>query len=103
MIDRFANVSVPLPARYFAVKVLLPGVKPVARYVKLAWNEPELGAPTSARVSDVACVVAPETANDMYPKPLPPLPVYWAVTVTSALPEDGIVTVTAGPAVVMSP
>jgi hypothetical protein len=56
-----------------------------------------------ARVSDAATVLAPDTAKLMKAPPEEPLLVSDAVTITSALPEAGIVTVTAGPAVVRSP
>ena len=56
----------------------------------------------NAWVSDAATVVAPETAKPMKAPPEDPLFVSEEVTITSAFPETGIVTVTAGPAVVRS-
>ena len=56
----------------------------------------------NACVSVAATVVAPETAKPMKAPPnVPPL-VSEEVTITSALPDAGMVTVAAGPAVVRS-
>jgi hypothetical protein len=100
--SRFANVEVPEPwFLYLAVKVLLPGVNPVITLVALARTR-LLHATASARVSEAATVVAPLTAYDMRASAPPTLPKAPAVTITSAFPEAGIVTVTEGPGVVRS-
>jgi hypothetical protein len=85
---------------YFPVKVVLPGVKPVRRNVALAFTN-WLPCRFSAKVSLAADVLAPLTANPIYPA-LPLLLSMPAVTETSTMPDVGTTTVTAGPTVVKS-
>jgi hypothetical protein len=105
MIVLFANVPVPALTLYFAVKVVLPAVSPVTKNVALDWVIgcwlPPLRR-LRACVSAAARVVAPEIANPMLLCAVLVLFVSDAVTVTIALPEAAMVTVTAGPAVVKS-
>jgi hypothetical protein len=97
-IDLFWKVAVPWVVLYCAVKVLLPGVRPLTTNEALAcWKV--LPRRLSARASEAAIVDAPLMANDMKGKALLVLPFMPAVTDTSALPEAGMVAVTAGPPV----
>jgi hypothetical protein len=97
----FEKVPVPELTLYFAVNVLLPGVSPVTTEVALARTR-SLPATASARASKAGSVVAPETAKLMKAVLPPWLPNAAAVTITSALPEAGMFTVTDGPAVARS-
>jgi hypothetical protein len=109
VIERFTNVPVPADTLYFAVKVLLPAVRPVTNALVPPWTTAvpprvSLGLATeNARASVAATVVAPETAKLMKDVP-PPKVLFVALPEikTSALPEAGIVTVAAGPTVVRS-
>jgi|SRR5690349_7225066 len=105
MIERFTNVQVPLPPPpsrlYFAVKVVLPGVRPLRTDEALArCNVPD--ASVTALASTAAAVLAPDEANETKHETAPELPVMPLVTETSTLPEAGTVSVTAGPPVVRS-
>jgi hypothetical protein len=95
----FANVPVPRFTRYFAVKVVLPGVSPVTKTVALARTS--LLFATSSACASVGAVDVPAglATNDMNEALFPVLPCSAAVTITSALPEAGMVTVTDGPTV----
>jgi hypothetical protein len=105
MIVLLANVPVPALTLYFAMKVVLPAVSPVTKKVALDWvvgcRLPEFGR-LSACVSAAARVVASEIAKPMLLWPVLLLFVSEAVTVTIALPDAPMVTVTAGPTVVRS-
>lgn len=105
MIDLLTNVHVALPPPpsrlYFPVKVVLPGLSPLRTDDALArCNVPE--ARVTALASAAATLLAPVAANDMKQDTAPELPVIPLVTDTSTLPDAGIVSVTAGPAVVRS-
>jgi len=105
MIDLFTKVHVALPPPpsrlYFPVKVVLPGLKPARTDDALArCNVPE--ARVTALASTAVTLLAPVAANDMKQDTAPELPVIPLVTDTSTLPDAGIVSVTAGPAVVRS-
>jgi hypothetical protein len=95
----FANVPVPADTRYFAVKVVLPGVSPVTKTVALARTS-SLPA-TSSACESVGAVDEPAglAANDMKDLLPPVLPCCALVRITSAFPEVGMVTVTNGPVV----
>ena len=95
---RKVHVLVPL---YFVVNVLLPAVRPVTREVALNLMA-ELPAPSNAVASEAASVVAPLTAKPIKHWVPPFWPLSVAVTVTSAFPEDEMVAVCDGPAVVRS-
>src|SRR5262245_3383026 len=100
MIERFTNVQLPLPPPpsrlYFAVKVVLPGVRPLRTADALArCNVPDASVPALA--SSAASELAPDAANDTKHDTAPELPVMPLVTDTSTLPEAGIANVTAGP------
>jgi hypothetical protein len=103
MIDLFNHVPMPPVALYFAVNVLLPAVSPVTRYVALAWALRFAPLPTNgtlrAFASDAATAVIPETSNPIKDDCSAVLLLDWDVRVTSAWPDAGTVTVTAGPTV----
>jgi hypothetical protein len=105
MIERFTNVQLPLPPPpsrlYFAVRVVLPGVRPLRTADALALCS-TLDESVTALASDAARLLAPEAANDTKQDTAPELPVMPLVTDTSTLPEAGIVNVTAGPTLARS-
>src|SRR5262245_37264091 len=94
---RFWNVAGWLLVLYLAVKVVLPGVKPVRTNDALAfWKSLPMRFSAVELSTGGGTLLAPVMANDMYP--LPPAPVRMpAVTVTSTSPDAGTFTVTAGP------
>ena len=97
------NVAVLADVLYFAVNVLLPAVRPVTRYVALnCIPSPFFPLQRRAVASLAARVVFPLTAKAMKLSLSALVLSISDVRVTSALPEAGIVTVTAGPAVVRS-
>jgi hypothetical protein len=105
MIERLTNVQLPLPPPpsrlYLAVKVVLPGVRPLRTADALArCNVPD--ARVTALASTAAALLAPDAANDTKHETAPELPVMPLVTETRTLPEAGTVNVTAGPPVVRS-
>jgi hypothetical protein len=99
MMLRFPNATDPqrrqLVTRYLAVKVLLPGVKPVIRYVALAWMAPMLLL-LREWASLATCPAATKLMYAYWVADVPPI---CAVRITSALPESGMVAVTLGPEV----
>jgi hypothetical protein len=105
MIERFTNVQLPLPPPpsrlYFAVKVVLPGVRPLRTADALALcNTPD--ERVTALASLAARALAPEDANDTKQDTAPELPVMPLVTDTRTLPEAGTANVAVGPAVARS-
>ena len=102
MIDLFTNAQVaapPPPSRlYIAVNVVLPAFGKVR--TDDALDRCKVPAERVTALASVATkVLAPEAANDMEQDTEPELPIMPLVTDTSTLPEAGIVSVTAGPAV----
>jgi hypothetical protein len=102
MIERFTNVQVPLPPPpsrlYLAVKVVLPGVRPLSTADALArCSTPD--ERVTALASEAATLLAPAPANDTKQDTAPELPVMPLVTERRTRPEAGIVSVTAGPTV----
>jgi hypothetical protein len=95
MMLRFWNSVCCMVARYFAVKVFAPALRPVTRYVAPAWLErPGAALITNDVASSAGTVDAPEISKAM----AAPLGIF-EVRVTSTRPETPTMAVTAGPAV----
>jgi hypothetical protein len=89
-------VQIVLPVPWFlysAVKVLVPGATPVRTAAAVARCNAD-PARITAFVSEAPTLVA---ENDIRQDVEFELPIIWAVTCTSTLPEAGTVTVAAGP------